>query len=110
MKAPGFLDAHLAANALAQFDNAGATFLALAPAVASGDPSQLISKYAQPVIDVHNVPPNTTLMLVRGGRVVNSIITGPAPLGFISLEDNVGVPAPGSYTYQVVQSEPNQCR
>ena len=60
------------------------------------------------MIDVHNVPSNTTLMLVRGGRVVNSIITGPSPLGFISLEDNVGVPAPGSYTYQVVQSEPNQ--
>ena len=29
MKAPGFLDAHLAANALAQLDNPGATFLAL---------------------------------------------------------------------------------
>ncbi len=108
MQAPAFLDAHLAASALAQTDGASTTFLTLDPLVQSSGDS-LTSRSPQPSIDVHNAPPNTTLTLFRDQVPVNSITTGSIPIGTVlPIPDSGGVPAPGSYTYQVVQSEPNQ--
>jgi len=105
---PFSLNTAAVSNALGRVGGASAVKLSLARAVAVGDPASLISSSANPAFNVQGLPPNTTIELRRDQQVVSTVTTGPTVPASLLLTDNVGVPTPGNYTYDVVRADPNQ--
>jgi hypothetical protein len=105
---PDVLNARGVADALAHLGGVQAVILSLAPAVAVPGAAQPTSSNAHPVINVQGLPPNATIELRRDQQVVNTLFTGPMVPTALAIADNVGVPNPGSFTYEIVQVGPNQ--